>query len=176
MNGIAQLDIELPAIDQVAVVVEDLKDGMDRYTGIFGIEPWTVYRFEPPDLTETTYRGEAVEYGMMLALGYAGDTMIELIESTMGPNVYEDHLEAHGEGLHHIAYFGWDEAEAIDVLDSFEAAGMPVLQSGTFHGTDFWYLDTCEQLNGLLFEMGVRRNVDEREPVAVYPEDPYPPK
>ncbi|MFP4625705.1 MAG: VOC family protein [Natronomonas sp.] len=174
MEDIPQLDIELPGIDQFAVVVEDLKDGMDRYRGIFGVEPWTIYRFEPPELTQTTYRGDDVEYGMVLALADVGDTMIELIEPTIGPNVYTDHLEEHGEGLHHVAYFGWDESETHDVIASFEAVGMPVIQSGNYLGTDFWYFDTRDELNGLCFETGVRRNVGEREPVAVYPETTYP--
>lgn len=104
--GISDLDVELPAIDQVAIVVEDLDDGMWRFRSILGVEPWTVFRFEPPKLTDTTYRGETAEYGMVLALGYAGDTMIELIEPTIDPNVYRDHLDEHGEGLHHVAYFG----------------------------------------------------------------------
>lgn len=172
--AIPRLDVELPGIDQVAVVVEDLKDGMDRYRAILGIEPWTVYRFEPPELDETTYRGEDTEYGMVLALGDAGDTMIELIEPTMGPNLYADHLDEHGEGLHHVAYFGWGEEETYEVLEAFEAAGMPVVQSGNYLGTDFWYLDTTDELNGLLFETAVRRNVDDRRPVATYPEEPYP--
>lgn len=172
--NVPDLDVALPGIDQVAVVVEDLKDGMDRYAAVLGVEPWTVYRFEPPDLTETTYRGDAVEYGMVLALGTAGDTTIELIEPTRGPNIYEDHLDAHGEGLHHVAYFGWDESEAYEVVEAFETAGMPVIQSGNFLGTEFWYFDTGDRLNGLIFETAIRRNVGDREPAAVYPEDPYP--
>lgn len=171
MDDIPELDVELPEVDQVALVVEDIDDGMQRYRNILGIEPWTVYRFEPPELTDTTYRGEAVEYGMVLALGYAGDTMIELIEPTMGPNVYEDHLDEHGEGLHHYAYFGWDEEEAHHVIEEFEDAGMPVIQSGTYVGTDFWYFDTQDQLNGAMFEIGVRRNVGDREPERVWPEE-----
>lgn len=176
MDRIPAVDVELPEIHQVAIVVEDLLDGMDRFRGILGIEPWTVYRFESPELTNTTYYGEAVEYGMVLALGYVGDTMIELIESTRGPNVYEEHLERHGEGLHHIAYFGWDEDEAIDIIAEFEQHGMPVIQQGHYEGTDFWYLDTSEELNGVLFELGVRRDVQDRNPIAVYPEEPYPPE
>jgi catechol 2,3-dioxygenase-like lactoylglutathione lyase family enzyme len=170
---VPDLDIDLPGIDQVAIVVEDLKDGMDRYAGILGVEPWRVLRFEPPDLTETTYRGEDVEYGMLLALGEAGDVTIELIEPTMGPNIYDDHLDAHGEGLHHVAYFGWDEEETYKVIEEFEEAGMPVLQSGNFLGTDYWYFDTQEELNGLIFETAVRGNSDGREQL-VYPEEEYP--
>lgn len=43
---------------------------------------------------------------MWLALADAGDTQVELIEPTMGQNLYDDHLDEHGEGLQHITYFG----------------------------------------------------------------------
>lgn len=164
-----ELDVELPEIDQVAVVVEDLDDGMRRFRSILGVEPWTVYRFEPPELTDTTYRGEEAEFGMVLAVGHAGGTMVELIEPTIGPNIYRDHLDEYGEGLHHVAYFGWDEREAREVIDEFEAAGMPVVQSGHYAGTDFWYLDSREELNGLTFEIVNRRDVESREPERVWP-------
>lgn len=172
--AIPQLDVELPGVDQVAIVVEDLQDGVDRYRAILGVEPWYVHRFEPPALTDTTYRGEATEYGMWLALADAGDTQIELIEPTMGPNIYTDHLEAHGEGLHHVAYFGWDEETAAEVVASFEEHGMPAVQRGTMEGTEFVYLDTTDELNGLLFETVVRRPDGGPDPAAVYPEEPFP--
>ena len=167
-------DVELPGVDQVAVVVEDLQDGVDRYRAILGIDPWTVHRFEPPALTDTTYRGEETEYGMWLALAEAGDTTVELIEPTMGPTIYEDYLQAHGEGLHHVAYFGWDAEETEAAIASFEDAGMPVVQSGVYQQSEFFYLDTREELNGLLFETAIRRGDGDLEPAAVYPEEPFP--
>lgn len=174
--AIPDLGFELPEIDQIAIVVEDLKDGMDRYQGILGIEPWTIHRFEPPDLTDTTYRGEPTEYGMLLALAHTGDTMIELIQPTFGPNLYDDHLADHGEGLHHVAYFGWDEDETRRIVRAFEDAGMPVIQSGRYGSTEFWYFDTADILNGLIFETAVRRLDDRPAPLATYPDEPYEPE
>lgn len=173
-EAIPNLDIELPEVDQVALVVENLKDGMDRYGSILGLGPWDIHRFEPPALSETTYRGQDVEYGMLLALADTGSTMIELIQPTQGPNIYRDHLDAHGEGLHHVAYFDWSADRTYEVIDAFEKAGMGVLQSGNFKGTDFWYFDTADQLNGLIFETAIRRNTADRDPYAVYPDQPFP--
>lgn len=173
-QSIPGLNFDLPAIDQVALVVEDLKDGMDRFGNILGLGPWEILRFESPALSETTYRGREVEYGMLLALADAGSTTIELIQPTQEPNIYTDHLNEHGEGLHHVAYFGWSESRTYHVIEAFEAAGMGVLQSGNFKGTEYWYFDTADQLNGLIFETAIRRNTEDREPLAVYPDMPYP--
>jgi hypothetical protein len=171
---IPNTDIDVPSIDQVGMVVDDIEDGMERYETILGVGPWNVYVHEPPALTDTVYRGREVEYGMKLAISYSGDTMLELIEPTMGPNIYSDHLEEHGEGLHHVACFSFEDPYA--VVEAFEAAGMGVLQTGTIHGGRFWYFDTAAELNGVIFETS-DRNVQDApipDPAETYPPDAEP--
>lgn len=169
---IPQLDVEIPEVTQIAFVVEDLEDGMDRFGGLLGVKPWEVYRFEPPRLTDRTYRGDPHEYSMALALTEVAGTMIELIEPLEGESIYTEHLDEHGEGLHHIACFAFDDLEA--VIDEFERAGMGILQSGTFgpedtdEGVEFFYFDTEAELNGVIFETA--RYLDELpDPDRTYP-------
>jgi len=170
VDDIPELAVEIPELTQVGIVVEDLEDGMARFGNLLGIEPWDAYTYEPPELTDTTYRGEDIEYGMRLCFGYAGDLMFELIEPTIGPNIYADHLEEYGEGLHHLACFAFEDPAS--VVAEFEAAGMPVLQSGFCHGANFWYVDTRAELNGVIFETGDRnvRDAPLPEPEQVYPD------
>lgn len=165
-DNVPDLGIEVPEITQIAFVVEDIEDGMDRFGSVLGIGPWEVYRFEPPRLSDTTYRGEPHDYSMILALGEVAGTMIELIEPLEGENIYTDHLEEHGEGLHHVACFAFDDAEA--VVDRFVEAGMGVLQSGNFAGVRYWYLDTQSQLNGVIFETATNLEAIP-EPDETYP-------
>ena len=159
--------IEIPEITQVAFVVEDIADGMDRFGGVLGIGPWDVYEFEPPRLTETTFRGEEHEYSMTLALANLAGTQVELIEPKEGPSIYTEHLDEHGEGLHHVACFAFEDTEA--VIETFEGAGMGVLQSGRFVDTPYWYFDTAAELNGVTFETAT--NLDAiPEPDRTYPD------
>jgi hypothetical protein len=167
---IPNLDIDVPSIDQVGMVVDDLEDGMARYDAVLGVGPWNVYTYEPPELTDTTYRGRDAEYAMRLAIGYGGETMLELIEPTMGPNIYADHLDERGEGMHHLACFSFDDPRG--VVDAFEAAGMGVLQSGSINGGTFWYFDTADELNGVVFETSDRNVRDAPIPA---PDETYPP-
>jgi len=169
---VPQLDVAIPEVSQVAFVVEDLDDGMDRFGGLLGVGPWEVYRFEPPRLTDRTYRGEDHDYSMALGLADLAGTMIELIEPLEGESIYTEHLESHGEGLHHVACFAFDDVDA--VIEEFEAAGMGVLQSGTFgpadtnEGVEYFYFDTAAELNGVIFETA--RCLDELpEPDRTYP-------
>lgn len=170
MPSVPHVDVALPNVQQVGIVVEDIEDSMERYRAILGIEPWTGYRFEPPALSETTYRGEPVEYGMRLAHGYAGEMDIELIEPLFGPTIYTDHLDNHGEGLHHIkSSWPGDPERTYRVVAAFEDAGIAVIQSGCYHDSEFWYFDTAPLLNGLVFETSIRRNVADRTPDFEYP-------
>lgn len=168
MNEIPEIGIEIPEVNQVGFVVENLEDGVERFQKLFGVTPWTEYRLEPPDLVDTTYRGESVEFGFRAALAYASETNLELVEPTMGPNIYEDHLDAHGEGMHHFKTSFEDEATTYDVIRQFEEAGIDIIQSGSYKGSEFYYFDTAEECCGVVFETSIRRNYDEREPANVY--------
>jgi methylmalonyl-CoA/ethylmalonyl-CoA epimerase len=161
--------VNLPEIDQVAFVVEDLEAAMDDLLDTFGVGPWEVFEIEPPALSQTRYYGEPVEFGFRHAIAHVGDVMLDLSEPTWGPSVYRDHLETHGPGPHHVACFSWDEAGTYEAVADLKDAGVEVAQSGVFAGTEFWYFDTRDILGGLMFETAVRRNVDDREHGTTYP-------
>lgn len=160
------LDVEIPELSQIGIVVEDLEDGMDRFGALLGVEPWQVFRFEPPDLTETTFRGEPVEQSWLIALSSVGDTDLELIEPREGTNTYTEFLDAHGEGIHHVASYAYEEPAA--VVERYEDAGVSVLQSGVYQGGSFWYLDLREEMNGLILEV-VDLPEGGPEPARTYP-------
>src|SRR5689334_10031893 len=134
----------IASIDQVAVVVRDLDAAMERYWTRHGVGPWDVYTYGPHRLAEMTFRGESRPYVMKLALAFVGDTMYELIESVEGPSIYDEHLAAHGEGLHHLGYYVDDIDEAIAAM---AARGYALLQSGRGFGQDgdgaYAYFDTA---------------------------------
>lgn len=152
------LDVDIPEVSQVGIVVRDLDDGMGRFEAILGIGSWTAISFEPPELADTTYRGEAADYTFRIALATVGEIDIELIEPLTGENTYTEFLEEHGEGLHHIAYYADDDPQGI--VDAFRDAGVPVVQSGVNGGNTFWYLDTREAMNGVLLEVVERGGGD----------------
>jgi hypothetical protein len=116
-----------------------------------GIGPWDVYTYGPHRMPRMTYRGKQQPYVMKLALAYVGPTMYELIESVEGPNIYEDHLATHGEGLHHLGSAVPDvEAEIARMAD----AGFALLQSGHGFGLDgdgaYAYFDSGASLGCII--------------------------
>lgn len=166
---IPDLSQAIDEIGQVGLVVDDLERAMDQFQGLLGLSPWSVYELEPPKLTETTYYGEDVTYGMHAAVSTAGETVVEIIEPTMGPNIYEDHLEAHGEGLHHIKA-DWNAETTRAAVEAFTDAGIEVLQHGSHPGGEFWYFDTDDVLPGVIFEMSIVTDDIDSQADRIYPE------
>jgi glyoxalase/bleomycin resistance protein/dioxygenase superfamily protein len=156
-------------INQVALVVRDLDASMRHYWELLGIGPWKVYTYGPPLVPHMTYRGRSQPYRMRLALAQVGDLMLELIQPLEGDNIYAEHLERKGEGLHHVGVFvpSFDQAVA-----EATRKGYAVVQSGWGYGRrgdgGFAYLDTEASLGTILELIEIPQ---ERVP----PEAEYPP-
>ena len=160
------LDLDVPAIDQVGLVVRDLADGMDRIGAMLGVSEWAVYDFEPPALSETTYLGERTEQRWRLALATVGELDVELIQPVAGENDYTAHLAERGEGLHHVACFSLEDPAA--AVEAYLDAGVTVLQSGVYVDSRFWYLDARDAANGLVLEVVEVGDSGVPEPDRVY--------
>lgn len=203
--SVPDVGITIPEISHVAFVVDDLEAGMRRFGRLLGIEPWLLYRYEPPRLSDTTYRGRPQEYSMRIAMSdvegpidlttdvVSGGTLqriagtltslrdrllarlaavdprsdrdraspsfpnpglpgvsVELIEPLEGTNTYTEHLDD-GHGIHHIGCFAYDDPRA--VVQTYQNAGIEVVQSGHFEGLEFWYLDLRRELDGVILEV-----------------------
>ena len=89
-----------PSIDQIGIVVRDLRSMVATFEQLFGINKfrvmeWPVEGVDP----QATYHGEPGDYRMLLAFATIGKTQIEIIQPLEGKNIYSDFLEEHGEGI-----------------------------------------------------------------------------
>ena len=89
--------LDLPPIDQVAYMVDDLDDAVARFEPLFG--PFTVMEAGNEG---SIYRGERHDVDLRIAFGRSGDLEIELIEHVAGESPHKDWLEAHGESIFHV--------------------------------------------------------------------------
>jgi methylmalonyl-CoA/ethylmalonyl-CoA epimerase len=135
---------------QVACVVRDLDAAMRRHWEVFGIGPWDIYTFDATKVQDYTYRGDPATHICLIAIAWSGDTQLELIQPLTGHSIYDEHLERHGEGLHHIKLYYADCSKAVE---RFTRQGYPVTQSGRFDDDEHYYLDT-ERDFGYVIELG----------------------
>lgn len=126
-------------VDQIGIIVPDLRSAVPVYAKCFGITIWQSWTYDSDSMTSSTFHGDPGRFAMKLALGGVGP-QIELIESVDGPSIYTEHLERNGFGIHHVG------CRVDDLAASIEESGIPVLQMGIGYGRDgtggFAYLDT----------------------------------
>lgn len=135
-------------IIQVAYTVADIETGMHRYSEELGIGPWfLIGPFVPP---KGVYRGQPTRMRVSLAVAFAGEVMVELIQQhDEEPSVYHETLRARGaHGFHHWAIGARDFDTT---LAAYEAKGYPqVFSDLSPRGVRIVYVDTSRDLPGML--------------------------
>lgn len=125
---------------QIAFVVKDLTAAERFFTEKLGVPRF--FRFNDVQVHEAQFRGGPGDFHMHIALGYAGDSQIELIEHISGRSIYKEFLDRRGEGLQHLGFIVPDHDK---VIADFATNGFPVIQSGRIGnnpGVRFAYFDT----------------------------------
>jgi methylmalonyl-CoA/ethylmalonyl-CoA epimerase len=152
---------------QVGILVDDLESALSRYDSLWGGGPWRCFRYGADTIPVVTYRGEPGRYSIWLAINQT-TPQIELIHPVAGPSIYDEWIDRRGLGLHHLGFWVDSLDEAVSAM---EAAGYPLLQSGSGYGLDgdggYAYFDTEHDFDAVLeaIEVPARR----REPDFVWP-------
>jgi methylmalonyl-CoA/ethylmalonyl-CoA epimerase len=144
---------------QVAHIVRDLDQAMKRHWENFGLGPWDIYTFDPSKVRDYIYRGKPATHSCLIAVTWSGDTQLELIQPLEGYSIYNEHLDRHGEGMHHIKLYYADCKKAVE---DFSRRGYPVLQSGRFDNDEHYYLDTEKDFSYII-ELGNAGRIREGE-------------
>jgi methylmalonyl-CoA/ethylmalonyl-CoA epimerase len=146
MTGQLDADLGLGPIDQVAYVVEDMQRAVVRYTALFG--PFVVTE---QTLDACSYRGRQVDLSLKMAVNESSAIEIELLQPVEGKSPLSEHLEAHGEGLHHVRF----RTEQIDVkLEELRGHRFePLLYKRFGPDVAFAYVETPPECGGHVIEL-----------------------
>lgn len=161
----------LSEVVQICIVTGDYERTMAGMVQA-GIGPWRVYTFDQHTVADMSYRGKPASYAMRVCLAFTGSLMWEIVEPLEGPNLYEDFLNSHGEGVHHVAFACGDLPWA-ERVRSFEARGFALIQSGVWMGrVPYAYFNT-EDATSTTFEIfDIPADFTLPEPEAWYPAPP----
>jgi methylmalonyl-CoA/ethylmalonyl-CoA epimerase len=135
------------AIVQVGLIVRDIEKTSRAYADVFGMDIPQWFMTDPEDKAHTRYHDAPTEAQAKLAFFDMGGLQLELIEPVGGPSTWQEYLETHGEGVHHIAFRIKGMDEQISLLDS---KGMPPVQRGDYTGGRYAYVDGTSQLKVIL--------------------------
>ena len=134
-------------VTQVALIVRDIETTKKKYAEFFGVEVPPTITGGDYAVTGTTYMGKpAPKAGAKLAFFNVGPNMaLELIEPNGEQSTWQDFLNEHGEGLHHIA-FGVKGMDG--KVEACEKLGMITTQRGKYGDAtgEYAYLDATKDL------------------------------
>ncbi len=132
---------------QVGVIVKDMDAKIRNLIDIFGMGPARIIEFPPPDRPDMQrwYHGQPANYTCRLGFLDLGSVELELIEPLTGPSIWQDFLDAHGEGIHHIRFNTFDEQPILDELAG-KGIGVDQYGAGTRPGTAYFYFDTQDKI------------------------------
>src|SRR3989442_13792169 len=114
-------------ISQIAIVVKDIDEALERYPRALGWGPWNVYEHKPPALHDTYLHGKPAHFTMIGAETHVGPIVVELLQPDEGPSIYKECLDAPGEGLPHIAVMRRTPAESDPTENHFAGMGARIL-------------------------------------------------
>jgi glyoxalase/bleomycin resistance protein/dioxygenase superfamily protein len=88
-------------IDQIGIVVPDLKTAMDGYIASLGV----TFQVFQVDESMADFSGSSPQFRIRFAVAPAGLSSIELIQPVAGTTIYSVHLQARGPGIHHLGVY-----------------------------------------------------------------------
>lgn len=127
-------------VTQIGMVVNDVDKTAKAFADFFGIDKPQSIQSDGYEKSHAQVDGKPSEARAKLAFINVGENLeIELIEPDHQPSSWRNYLDAHGEGVHHLAFVVKDMDTIIARL---EQNGMPLQQKGDYKGGRYAYVDT----------------------------------
>ena len=137
---------------QIGIVVGDVEKYAKRYAEFFGVEEPEIIWSEAEETAKTLYHGKGTKGRVKQAFFEFDNICIELLEPVGGPSTWQEFLERHGEGVHHIAF----EVKGMDGhIAEMEERGAGLIQQGRWTGGSggrYAYFESEGQL-GVILEL-----------------------
>lgn len=141
--------LDSTTVVQIGLIVNDADKTASVYAEVFGIPKPTVVPIADDSFAKTNYRGKPSNAKGKAAFFNLGPIEMELIEPVGAPSTWDEFLQKHGEGIHHIAFKTMDMEEAQKFMAS---KGMETVQHGGWEGGQYAYVDCSKQL-GMILEL-----------------------
>ncbi|MBS7653872.1 VOC family protein [Candidatus Bathyarchaeota archaeon] len=139
--------MEFKNMVQVGLVVSDIERARALWAKLLEVEEPPIVETEDWDFTHMKFRGEASKGRAKLTFFKLENMVLEIIEPIGGPSTWQNFLEKHGEGIHHIAFVVENADESMrKLLEN----GASEEQKGRFKGGGYFYLDSRKSLGAII--------------------------
>jgi len=134
-------------LTQVGFIVKDIEKSKRIFAEFFGVEPPPTIDGGKFEITGTTYKGKpAPDANCFMAFFNAGPgVQVELIQPNGVKSTWQDFLDEHGEGIHHIAFGVKDMDAKVKACEDF---GLTCVQRGKYGDAsgEYAYIDAYDKM------------------------------
>ncbi len=103
---------------QINIIVRDIETAAEKWAQILGVEKPEIRPMPLQGGENYTYRGEPVSSEILFAVIEMNGFVLELHQPISGPNTFQEFLNKHGNGVHHIGFeVGKDRDAVIEHLN-----------------------------------------------------------
>lgn len=148
--------IILKEIVHVCIVVRDVEKTAKIFADTFGIGPFRTRVVHSPP-SKATVHGKPTEYTLKFGHAKLGPITLELVQTLEGKTIYQEFLDKHGEGLHHI---GVPTPVPFDAeLEKWRKLGIEPLQTNRMDDPEegWAYMDTQGLIGSILEILSFKR-------------------
>ena len=130
---------------QINIVVADIEKAASKWAEILGIEKPPVILRHLEGGENYTYHGKPVSCDLLVCDIDMGQFVLELHQPAGGESSFQEFLDKHGNGVHHIGFEVGKDRDA--VIDGLKAAGLDTDRTlGIYPGSSWTIVDGEEEL------------------------------
>ncbi len=140
-------------IDQIGIVVDDLERIKSNMRRLFGAEARDSGITKHPG---AIYRGEPVTTGVHILFYDMFNIELEFLMPTEGRSIWQDWVDEHGSGLHHIRFNVASHDEAVKYMEDHGVKVYQQADSMRGGGIKFAYFDTFDEVGFCIETLNLR--------------------
>lgn len=124
---------------QIGLIVKDRDATAAKFEQLFGVKAFGFMETQPLEESGALLRGKPATGMAKMAFIDFGPIQVEIMQPFGGHSAWQEFLDSHGEGIHHIAFKSADpDADG----QHLEQCGFPLVQKGDFGEGCYAYYDS----------------------------------
>jgi hypothetical protein len=141
MNG----KINKNSFIQINIIVRDIEAAAEKWSLLLGVEKPEIRPMRLEGGENYTYRGEPVSCEILFAVIEMNGFVLELHQPVSGPSTFQEFLDKHGNGVHHIGFEVGEDRDA--VIEHLKDLGFDTNRTlGIYPGSSWTIVDSEDVL------------------------------
>ncbi len=130
---------------QINIIVRDIETAAEKWAQILGVEKPEIRPMRLEGGENYTYRGEPVSCEILFAIIEMNGFVLELHQPVSGPSTFQEFLDKHGNGVHHIGFEVGKDRDA--VIEHLHELGFDTNRTlGIYPGSSWTIVDSEDVL------------------------------